>query len=181
MKSLLLSKNSALTWGTSRSPYFYLSFLSFWPFIISFLFIFNLQAQGADWVCFQVLSYVLILAVIVAWWIWTWVESLQQQAISILNHRIKRIRIWMLYLNIFLWRFLFKAGIKHISSVRIVIKNIAFWKFSCVQAWTNCAPDADRARSGPRNLWDVPDFPGTHILPCKKQKTVKSTNFPTNK
>ena len=36
------------------------------------------------------------------------------------------------------------------------------------QAWTNCAPDADRVRSGAQNLWDVPDFSGVHILHFKK-------------
>ena len=30
--------------------------------------------------------------------------------------------------------------------------------------------NADQARSGVQNLWDAPDFSGTHILPFKKKK-----------
>ena len=37
------------------------------------------------------------------------------------------------------------------------------------QAWTNYAPDADRACSGAENPWDAPDFSDAHILLYKKK------------
>ena len=43
------------------------------------------------------------------------------------------------------------------------------------QAWTNCAPDAYRARSGAQNLW------GALILPCEKEKIIRFTNFQLNR
>ena len=52
---------------------------------------------------------------------------------------------------------------------------------SLKQAWTNCAPDVDRVRSGEQNLWDVPDFSGAQILPCEKGRIIKSTNSQTNR
>ena len=42
-------------------------------------------------------------------------------------------------------------------------------------ALTSYAPAADLARLGAQNLWDAPDFSGAHILPCKKEKTIRST------
>ena len=42
------------------------------------------------------------------------------------------------------------------------------------QAWTNCAPDADRARSSVQNLWNELDLSGAQILPCKKEKIIRS-------
>ena len=38
----------------------------------------------------------------------------------------------------------------------------------------NCAPNADRARSGPQNLRDVPDFSSSHIWPQKVNLQVFS-------
>ena len=35
-----------------------------------------------------------------------------------------------------------------------------------MQTWTNCAPDADRARSG------APNFSAAYILPCEKEKLI---------
>ena len=32
-----------------------------------------------------------------------------------------------------------------------------------------------------KNLWDVPNFFGLHILPCQKQKTIWSTGFQLNR
>ena len=48
------------------------------------------------------------------------------------------------------------------------------------QAWTNCAPNADRTRSSAQNLLDTPEKFGAHILHCKKQKTIRSTSFQSN-
>ena len=53
-----------------------------------------------------------------------------------------------------------------------------------LQAWTNYAPDADRARlgMGPQNLWDAPNFSGVHILSSQKQKQfIRSTSFQSNR
>ena len=41
-------------------------------------------------------------------------------------------------------------------------------------ALENCAPNADRARSGPQNLRDVPDFSSSHIWPQKVNLQVFS-------
>ena len=38
----------------------------------------------------------------------------------------------------------------------------------------NCAPNADRARSGAQNLKDVPDFSSSHIWPQKVNLQVFS-------
>ena len=38
----------------------------------------------------------------------------------------------------------------------------------------NCAPNADRARSGPQNLRGVPDFSSSHIWPQKVNLQVFS-------
>ena len=49
------------------------------------------------------------------------------------------------------------------------------------QAWTNCLLDADHKRSGAANLWDTPNFSGAHILLYKKEETIRSTSFPSNR
>ena len=49
--------------------------------------------------------------------------------------------------------------------------------FLLKQAWTNSAPDADRARLGAQSLLDALEFSGAHILTCKKEKNIRSTSF----
>ena len=49
------------------------------------------------------------------------------------------------------------------------------------QIWTNCALDVDMARLGAENLRDTVNFSGVHILPCKKEKIVRSTNLQWNR
>ena len=49
------------------------------------------------------------------------------------------------------------------------------------QAWTEYAPDADRARSGVQNLWDEHNFSGVKILPRKKEKIIRSTSLQSNR
>ena len=44
-----------------------------------------------------------------------------------------------------------------------ILKNLS----KVFQAWINCVPVANRARSGALISWDTPDFLGVHILPCK--------------
>ena len=41
-----------------------------------------------------------------------------------------------------------------------------------MEAWINCAPDADRVRSSKQNLWDAPDVSDAHILTRKKEKKI---------
>ena len=38
----------------------------------------------------------------------------------------------------------------------------------CFQAWANCAPHADRARSGEKKFWGALDFSGAHIKLLKQ-------------
>ena len=45
------------------------------------------------------------------------------------------------------------------------------------QVRANSSPDADRARSGRQNLRDARDFSSAYVLPCKKEKTIRSTGF----
>ena len=70
----------------------------------------------------------------------------------------------------------FKISAKDMEKTLLILHLSCYWKLWAqlvyLQAWTNCAPDTERARSGAQNLWDVPDFSGTHMLPCKKKKTL---------
>ena len=52
---------------------------------------------------------------------------------------------------------------------------------STEQTCTNCKPDADWARLGAQHLRDAPDFFGANNLPCKNQKTIRSTSFQSNR
>ena len=53
----------------------------------------------------------------------------------------------------------------------------------CTTGLNNCAPDADRERSSPQNLWDAPVFLCAHSFPCKKiiiiKKNIRSTSLST--
>ena len=39
-----------------------------------------------------------------------------------------------------------------------------------IQAWKNCVPYSNWARSVAQNLWDTPNFSGADIFSCKKTK-----------
>ena len=58
-----------------------------------------------------------------------------------------------------------------------IFKKYTEVSFSMILASTNCGPDADRVRSGAQSLWDASDFSVTKILPCKKEKVIRSRNL----